>query len=222
MTTLVERTRSIHDIAVAKGFWEADADHNFGEMIALAIRELAEALEEHREGRSAEWFQISGKRVYRVRDGSGADWTTDARGLTVNTLSTGEGTWTGVIAKPEGVVVELADCAMRCLDIAWWLADRHRGDLTEFEALHLFYALRSSPLPSNFGESITRITRTLCAAYDEQVVFADESALETMIYVVVLCEQLARSAYPGIDFWGVADRKIAYNATRPMKRGKRY
>ena len=105
--TLNELAQQIHDTAASHGFWEAD--RNFGEMIALAHSELSEALEEHRGGQPAEYFQINGVRVYPVRDGSGADWTSNPHGIT-------EASWTGIRAKPEGVAVELADCVIRCLD----------------------------------------------------------------------------------------------------------
>lgn len=108
MTTLNGLAQDINDNAVAHGFWEAE--RNFGEMVALMHSELSEALEEHRSGRPAEWFQIGDQRVYRVKDRSGADWTTDPDGLS------DDGTWTGVQAKPEGTAVELADCLIRILD----------------------------------------------------------------------------------------------------------
>lgn len=111
--SLNDLAQQINDNARAHGFWEAD--RNFGEMIALAHSELSEALEEHRSGRPAEWFQINERQVYAVADGSGADWTTDEDGQTerMNPLAD---TWTGVQPKPEGVAVELADCIIRCLD----------------------------------------------------------------------------------------------------------
>lgn len=114
MPSLNAYAAEIHQTAVEHGFWEAD--RNFGEMIALMHSELSEALEEHRAGNPVEYYQINGKRVYRVTDGSGADWTTNPGGLTEVAQSTGEGTWTNVTAKPEGAAVELADCIIRCLD----------------------------------------------------------------------------------------------------------
>lgn len=102
--SLNKLAQRINDTAKAHGFWESN--RNFGEMIALAHSELSEALEEHRSGREPEYFQINGEQVWRVDDGSGSDWST----------ANGEATYTGVLAKPEGVAVELADCIIRCLD----------------------------------------------------------------------------------------------------------
>lgn len=110
--TLNELAQQINDNARSKGFW--DADRNMGEMLMLAVSELAEALEEHRDGKPAEYFQINGKEVRRPTENlgrPGADW------VAVKPLAGGElQTWTGVTAKPEGVAVELADCIIRCLD----------------------------------------------------------------------------------------------------------
>ena len=45
--------QQIYDNARAKGFWEAD--RNLGEMLMLAVSELSEALEEHRNGAPAHY-----------------------------------------------------------------------------------------------------------------------------------------------------------------------
>ena len=76
----------------------------------LITSELAEALEEHREGRPNVYHSLNARRVYPVVDASGADWTTHPTGLSLGD------TYTGVKAKPEGVAVELADALIRILD----------------------------------------------------------------------------------------------------------
>lgn len=105
--SLNDLAKEIHNVARDHGFWTED--RNFGEMIALIHSELSEALEEHRQGNPAEYFAISGVRVFPATDGSGADWTPDPSGVS-------DRSWTGVQAKPEGVAVELADALIRILD----------------------------------------------------------------------------------------------------------
>ena len=91
--TLNELAQQINDNARAKGFW--DADRNMGEMLMLAVSELAEALEEHRAGNPVEYTPVHRQECSLV----------PARG----------GLCAGT-CKPEGVAVELADCIIRCLD----------------------------------------------------------------------------------------------------------
>lgn len=71
---------------------------NMGEMLMLAVSELAEALEEHRDG----------KPVFYTDHG---DYTTER----------GEASYTVERGKPEGIAVELADCIIRCLDTMYSL-----------------------------------------------------------------------------------------------------
>ena len=119
--TLNELAEQIHQNAADHGFWDAIS---FPEKIALIHSELSEALEEDREGRPDVWHSIGGHQVYRVTDGSGADWTTDPDGATYDSGAdwtlladcTQIDSWTGVKAKPEGVAVELVDALIRILD----------------------------------------------------------------------------------------------------------
>lgn len=95
---LNELAQRINDTAKAHGFWEGE--RNFGEMIALAHSELSEALEEHRSGHPAEYWNVAG------------NLATDP-GIAVAAALALDG---GSPPKPEGVAVELADCIIRCLD----------------------------------------------------------------------------------------------------------
>lgn len=90
--------QQINDNAVAHGFWESD--RNFGEMIALMHSELSEALEEHRDGKPAEYWHVAG------------NLATDPSVVVAAALALNGGT----PPKPEGTAVELADCLIRILD----------------------------------------------------------------------------------------------------------
>lgn len=89
----------IHGTARAHGFWSEG--RNMGEMLMLAVSELAEALESHRDGEDPVWYKheagcpIADHKVYGM---SGELPACECR------------------PKPEGVAVELADCIIRCLD----------------------------------------------------------------------------------------------------------
>ena len=111
MTTLKDLALDIHVNAQEKGFW--DHDRNMGEMLMLMTSELAEALEEHRDGNPNVYYQCTnpsceyfdkklekdfGKHVEYYGD-RGPDGPICSGSL-----------------KPEGVAVELADCLIRILD----------------------------------------------------------------------------------------------------------
>ena len=85
-------------------------------LLALIVTEVAEAIEEVRNGHGPDeaYWSINGVRVYPVRDGSGADWTSDPGGSSAR----GHFTWAVSKPKPEGVAAELADVVIRSLDFA--------------------------------------------------------------------------------------------------------
>ena len=108
MGMLDELADEINRTATEHGFW--DKERNFGEMMMLATSELAEALEEHRDGRPPIYYRTSftsqAKWWHRlaahfVKAPTFVDWLVE-KGYCNR--------------KPEGVAVELADCIIRCLD----------------------------------------------------------------------------------------------------------
>lgn len=94
----------------------ATAERQIAEL-ALITTEVAEAIEEIRNGRrpTEDYRTINGKPVYPVTDGTGADWTIWKDGITARSE---DSTWTGVTPKPEGVPSELADVVIRAADFA--------------------------------------------------------------------------------------------------------
>lgn len=95
---------AIHGNARDHGFWD-DGERNFGEMLMLVTSELAEALEEHREGHPPVWWQHR-QPCPAQSDGLPDDRTEAERELACSRVH----------CKPEGTAVELADALIRILD----------------------------------------------------------------------------------------------------------
>lgn len=91
---------------LAPAHWEAD--RNLGEMLMLAVSELAEALEEHRAGRG----------VYYHQHRQPCPAQGDGLGIPADQLGACSG---APLCKPEGVAVEMADCLIRVLDTMYSL-----------------------------------------------------------------------------------------------------
>lgn len=111
------------DFAFIRRYIEAQEVRNMGEMLMLMTSELAEALEEHRDGHDPVWYKAVIPEVPTDTDQSG--WSAEAKEA-YNKLRYGAGgditkrdhealVNVGVL-KPEGLAVELADCIIRCLD----------------------------------------------------------------------------------------------------------
>lgn len=124
MMTISDLQRRTGEINIANG-WREDGDASAPTvekaitMLALITTEVAEAIEDVRAGRAVDEVRltINGDDVYRVVDGSGADWTTEPDGRP-DANPACHATFTGVVPKPEGVPSELADVVIRALDAA--------------------------------------------------------------------------------------------------------
>lgn len=97
---LNDLAQRINDNARDKGFW--DGERNMGEMLMLAVSELSEALEEHRDGRG---------NVYVPEHREECPGSQGLR-YAYERLAACDGK-----CKPEGVAVEIVDCIIRCLDM---------------------------------------------------------------------------------------------------------
>jgi NTP pyrophosphatase (non-canonical NTP hydrolase) len=104
--------KEIHENAKKHGWWETEGleyvwRRNAGELLMLCVSELAEALEEYRDGKPPLYY------VVEMRDENGGKYPA-IREDVYNTCANEE--WKG--EKPEGFAVELADCIIRILDMA--------------------------------------------------------------------------------------------------------
>ncbi len=111
-TALNDLAIQINETSTSHGFWPEEG-RNMGEMLMLAVSELAEALEEHRSGRPAVWYQPANGLTGAELDEHHAIRYINGPELGLNEINhiVAEG-----FLKPEGIAVELADCIIRCLD----------------------------------------------------------------------------------------------------------
>lgn len=188
--------KEIHENAVAHGWW--DEPRPFDELCALMISELAEALEEARAGRPMEWY-----------------WK-DLGGIDGHAFGTGKvqkGHKDG--CKPEGIAVEMADCAIRILDYLGSVDFNVERNVNEWMEI----APGFSDLAETYMEVADRIIRAreftkrgsainICRAYD---------MLAHAITIIIgwFCLNL-------LDFEAIARRKHEYNKTRAYKHGKEF
>jgi NTP pyrophosphatase (non-canonical NTP hydrolase) len=111
VTTIADLQARVHKVSQDKGWWEAE--RTVGDLIALMHSELTEALEEYREGRGP------GDVYYTCQE-------LDAGGRVVGSslAESRDEIPPGMLARPEGVAVQLGDCVIRILDFcARWGVD---------------------------------------------------------------------------------------------------
>jgi hypothetical protein len=111
VTTIADLQARVHKVSQDKGWWEAE--RTVGDLIALMHSELTEALEEYREGRAP------GDVYYTCQE-------LDAGGRVVGSslAESRDEIPPGMLARPEGVAVQLGDCVIRILDFcARWGVD---------------------------------------------------------------------------------------------------
>jgi hypothetical protein len=163
----------IHEIAKSKGWWDEPRDVD--DIIALCHSELSEALEVYRDGADprAWWWQRKGQRV------------------TPGPTSPGDG------CKPEGVPIELADCAIRIMDYAAYEGWR----------LHI---LELDEPAQGLSATICSVHSTLSLLWHNMVaLWASQAIHEIKFYLASI----------GHDFEELVRVKCAFNRTRPHRHG---
>ena len=128
MGALNDLAARINKTSTEHGFWPVGG-RNFGEMLMLATSELAEALEEHRDGKPNHYYKCrecgltaeaeavsayeqAGKHFPELPD----NWLGRMVAHMTRKLGGGPAPCRAEDWKPEGTAVELADCIIRCLD----------------------------------------------------------------------------------------------------------
>ena len=188
---LNEFAKEIHTNACAHGFW--DEPRPFDELCALMISELAEALEEARAGRPMEWYSCP--MTHKACPGS--------CGMVCDPIT--------MRPKPEGVAIEMADCAIRILD--------YLGS-TECR-----FGAGTSDLDLSRYKELTRAfmaaSRSIVFAYEDWTLDVDPMFVDDSI-THALSVILAWFEANELDFEAIARRKHEYNKTRERKHGKQF
>lgn len=186
-----ELATKIHGINSDKGFWVPN--RNEGEMFMLTVSELSEALEEHRDEEMFIYY-VHGKECILPGERSGSTCLT-------------------CIPKPEGIVIELADCMIRLLDILQ-MAVRPTG--TPISKWVLYVDEDQLVLPENFGSALFQIVKMIAIADG----LSDQGRPGPLVFAMLLCGKLIERL--GEDPHEVIIMKMTFNETRPFKHGKAY
>lgn len=195
---LNEFAKEIHANACAHGWW--DEPRPFDELCALMISELSEALEEARAGRPTEWYWD----MKRAEDVDGC--------LVYKKVVT-EGFKEG--RKPEGIAVEMADCAIRILDYlgsAEWDIEKTISEKTD--------GSEDCKIVKRLPTAFMNASRLITNAWEWIGLNAVE--LTTIPLVGALLCILDWFKANDLDFEAIARRKHEYNKSRPYKHGKEF
>jgi len=123
--------------------------------------------------------------------------------------------WFGSDGKPEGVSIELADCAIRILDLVSAVAFEWKIELPDFED-------EIYPISSNIGEAFDDVTALLTYARDAWECEEDEVAKHRRLMsklLGVLRQLFLLSEKNEIDLGEAIVTKWRYNCTRPFRHG---
>lgn len=113
-------------------------------------------------------------------------------------------------AKPEGFPVELADYAIRCADLAGRL-----GGEFGFDSQILIDITLRKKFKDGLQEIIFSLTRSAVLIVEEEKSKADVAVL-SLIHAHLVASHLS------IDLPAAIEQKMAYNATRPAKHGRKF
>lgn len=191
--------KEVHANSVSKGWW--DEPRPFDELCALMISELAEALEEARAGRPMEWYYC--------------DMMCNEKSICFENCGYQMGEPCIVKGyKPEGIAVEMADCAIRILDYLGSMeCDIERGVISErIDGSECCNNVER--LPKAFMMASLLITN----AWNWSGINDAELQIHPLIGALACILDWFKAN--NLDFEAIARRKHEYNKTRSIRHGK--
>lgn len=187
---LNEFAKEIHENAVAHGWW--DEPRPFDELCALMISELSEALEEARAGRPMEWYSCP--MTHKACPGS--------CGMVCDPIT--------MIPKPEGIAVEMADCAIRIMD--------YLGSV-EFD-INMYLKSNGDTGIIELPDVFMYTTSWIVDAWERECPGQERLVAECLTEALGFI--MGWFKINGLDFEAIARRKHEYNKTRPYKHNKQF
>ncbi len=200
-----------YEIAKSKGWHDPDLKRSFADLMALVISELSEALEEYRAGKPPREIEFR-------KPGDAVVWYrpsylhhSDAKATLQTGLRLIESGY-----KPEGVVIELADAAIRIGDAAGAhdVELELSGDLRDYFVEHENDA-------AVLGQWICRTTWELSVAAGEAQCGCDGLSRNRHLTraLAAVCRTARWLGITGEEFERAIEIKHAYNRTRPHRHG---
>ena len=188
--------KEVHRDAVDKGWW--DKSVTIDDVVCMCICELAEAVEEYRNGRPNYYHLCQPSRDKRLP----CNWDLQRS----CPLSTGELTCEHRDTKPRGVAVELADCVLRLLD---YLAT------TDVDLSNMYPVKIMADGP--FTSFVTDIVINLISARIDQGNDKAENGCGSLRFFIERI--LGFAAVNNIDLESILREKHEYNKSRPYRHG---
>ena len=202
MLKLNDFAKEIYNNAVEHGWY--DEPRPFARLCCLFIDELAEAHEEARNGMPNEYYKCNGSFKCGHKNGCRCE---HENGIECAFYLT----------KPEGIAVEMADCAIRILD--------YLGD-GEVDIDKLFEDSKEN-VPDDIADlekAYMHINTYINIAYSmherPDLVYSEYLKINSL--VDALAAIVAWFEANDLDFMDIARRKHEYNKTRPYKHGKAF
>ena len=208
-----EWCKAVHEVAVAHGWWETEVDPYTA--AALMHSELSEALEEYRNGRPT---------IYCGSDSKECETALAPDSVIINgeIFNTPCKSCKSAHKKPEGIAVELADCAIRIMDYLGGPEFEEYEDPEEyldFDAEEAASAYAHYSRNMKFCEALCSVHRVI-DGYIDALDMYDPYRFDLMRRALYLTLGLMRSLLPPeTRVEDVVAMKHEYNKTRPYRHG---